>query len=686
MQGAGKAASLGGGLTRWCDKSIRAISALVDRLLCSQGTDADILHFLQQLGALLGAASVRFIGSSSSSPECRLPDRCLAWPAADAQPLDEPPPELLEVLASDRWHEARERGECLQVGIKPAGGATMAAAPGQVLLIPVVCCGQGGGCLAIGGRCSGRGWPSVERELARTAALLLGTVFSRSRVDEQLRNVCDRFNLAGELSGVGVWDWNIESGELWWSEAIAPMFGLPPHEQPTYAGFLELVHPEDRAGLEQAVKASLAGDTPYRFDHRVLLADGRVRWMREQGSTLRAEDGHPTRMIGVVQDITDSKRTERMLMDSHRLLQQFGDSVRDVIYIRDICPPRLVFINKAYETLFGDSVDRLREDPRRFLRLLHPADLDRVRAAMRRVEGGEPVRLEYRIIRPDDSERWVEVNAFPVRDEEGRIYRVAGLVEDITERKCEEQQRREAERQQRDALVREVHHRIKNSLQGIVGLTRQEFEAYPTLKEVGENMLGKIRSIAIVHGLQSRGSQEGIYLCEIVDAITNAARNVLGQAIELHLDMEVEAPLRVHPAETVPLALVINELITNAVKHGSGAGTRDVHVCFTASGDLGVVRISNVAPDPSLDINLSGGTGLQLVRALLPRRGASLDIRVQHDTGHVVAELVLERPVVSAEKGQSQRPPPTRQTDNMKFSQQRLEVCHGKDQTADRGG
>ncbi len=249
------------------------------------------------------------------------------------------------------------------------------------------------------------------------------------------------------------------------------------------------------------------------------------------------------------------------------------------------------------------------------------------------------------------------------------------MVKDITERRATERELQDSqrllrngesrrlsdERQQRETLVREVHHRIKNNLQGILGLLRQGLGEHPTLAGAMENAIGKVRSIAIIHGLQSRGAHGEIYLCEIVEAIVHAVREVLGTSINLRLETKIDSPLKVLPEEAVPVALILNELLTNAIKHaGGGANTLDTRVEFTTHQDRGIIRVDNPASSAGKDFDFASGkglgTGLELVRSLLPHQGASLDIRYEGVVDRIEASFVLTPPVIMA-ADRDDRPP-----------------------------
>lgn len=522
-----------------------------------------------------------------------------------------------------------------------------------LLLIPVVHRNHCVACLGVEAATVDEAWPRATVDLLATTALMLGEVLEHRKTDHSLSDVCERLDLTGQLSNIGMWDWNTLTGELYWSDTHASLFGLPADTNPSYERFMDSVHPEDRDDVEEAIRLCIDEDIPYCHEHRIVRPDGKTCWMLGTGGVLRHDNGKVHRMVGVVQDITARKMTEQALQGSQQLLRQFGESIKDVVFIRDIHPARFVFINAAYESLWGDSISELYKDPLRFVKFIHPDDLPDVRKNMARLEQGIAIRHEYRLVRQDHSERWVRVDAFPVRDEEGKVFRIAGLAEDITDQRNKEAQRKISEYRQRNALVREVHHRIKNNLQGILGLLRQELGEHPALESTMENAISKVRSIAIIHGLQSQGAHGEIYLCEIVEAIVLAVRDIQGKSINLKLKVSVDPPLKILPEEAVPVALILNELLTNAIKH-AGHSEKDsgTHVEFITQQDRGVIKICNSAPSAVNDFDMEGGkglgTGLELIRSLLPHAGANLDIRYVEAANQVEARFALTAPIIVA--------------------------------------
>ena len=244
--------------------------------------------------------------------------------------------------------------------------------------------------------------------------------------------------------------------------------------------------------------------------------------------------------------------------------------------------------------------------------------------------------------------QWLAATA--VKDANGVITNYVVTHTDISYRKQQEAEVLASQLEQRDALVREVHHRIKNNLQGITGLLRQFVHSYPETAGPINQAIGQVRSIAVIHGLQGRSSERTVRLCELTGAIAHDIATLW--QVPIRVDIPAPwTPCIVTEAEAVPLALVLNELIINAVKHGNQqASGVEVRLRKGAQADHIQVRISNTGVWQAPLSGQAGGpirSGLQLVEAMLPRSGAQL-LRDQED-GMIHVWLMLEPPIITLE-------------------------------------
>ena len=136
-------------------------------------------------------------------------------------------------------------------------------------------------------------------------------ITQRKDAESKLRASEERLNRSHIFANIGTWDWNIKTGDLYWSERIGPLFGYPAGDLETsYDNFLNAVHPEDRRKLSDAVAACVERNAEYDIEHRVVWPDGSVRWVHEKGDVTRDDKGRPAHMLGIIQDITPRKMAE----------------------------------------------------------------------------------------------------------------------------------------------------------------------------------------------------------------------------------------------------------------------------------------------------------------------------------------------------------------------------------------
>jgi len=142
--------------------------------------------------------------------------------------------------------------------------------------------------------------------------------------------------------------------------------------------------------------------------------------------------------LTLVNDVSERLRAERKLQESEEQFRQLANNIPQVFWITDVRHQQTLYVSPAAETVLGRPVAELRDNPRLLVKTVHPEDRARVHGA-RKVATAGGYDETYRVVRPDGSIRWVHDRAFPVRDAAGVVYRVAGIAEDITERKLAEE-------------------------------------------------------------------------------------------------------------------------------------------------------------------------------------------------------------------------------------------------------
>jgi len=238
---------------------------------------------------------------------------------------------------------------------------------------------------------------------------------------------------------------------------------------------------------------------------------------------------------------------------------------------------------------------------------------------------------------------WITLS--PVRDTHARITHYVLTLTDITDLRAQEERQRQMEQAHREALIQEVHHRIKNNLQGVMGMLRTLDQQHPRLHGPINQVIGQVHSIAVIHGLQGSTISDRVRLSDLTCAVAGGIESLWSTPI--HVDMPPWwKACHIAPTEAVPVALVLNELIVNAVKHG-GKTQQDVRVRLSGGPqpDSVHITISNPGRWPEPIAQPHGGLGL--VSALLPRHGARLTRMQAGDWA--VLQLELSPPVITIE-------------------------------------
>ena len=266
-------------------------------------------------------------------------------------------------------------------------------------------------------------------------------ITDNKRAEEELRASEQRFRVIFENAAEGILVASLESGRfLYANPAICRMLGYSPEELKCLS--VSDLHPEeDSAAIEAELSDKNRVVSGVRFKHK----DGSISCVDVIGSRLKL-DGQECR-VGFFTDVTERKRAEESLRASEEQFRQLAETVRQVFFVSELRPLRLIYMSPAYEEIFGRSREEVYERPESWLEAVHPEDDERVKDFYRQgFETGEGL-VEYRIVRPDGSMRSVREQVFPVYDAAGALYRVVGAVEDVTERRRAEEKLRLSEMQ-----------------------------------------------------------------------------------------------------------------------------------------------------------------------------------------------------------------------------------------------
>ncbi|RMG35971.1 MAG: PAS domain S-box protein [Planctomycetota bacterium] len=194
------------------------------------------------------------------------------------------------------------------------------------------------------------------------------------------------------------------------------------------------IHPQDRRRVAAEIQQAIAAERDFTVEYRILRPDEEIRWIRDRGFPVRDENGRVYRIAGIAEDITERLQALESLRESEERFRQLAENIREVFWMTSADGERVLYVSPAVKDIWGFSPAEIIRRPRLWYESIHSEDRDRVRESFCRVTK-ETIEEEYRVVRPDGSIRWIRDRGFPITDAQGRVYRIAGIAEDVTERK-----------------------------------------------------------------------------------------------------------------------------------------------------------------------------------------------------------------------------------------------------------
>ncbi|MBH8573654.1 PAS domain S-box protein [Nostocaceae cyanobacterium CENA369] len=207
----------------------------------------------------------------------------------------------------------------------------------------------------------------------------------------------------------------------------------------------QFCHPDELQQAKQHLNA--IASPPYHLnisEQRIFTVNG-FRWYQWNVTAIKDETQKVVEIQGVGRDITERKQMEIALRESEEKFRRFADNTHAVLWIANSQTGDNLYANPAYEKIWGRSLQSLRERPSSWIDAIHPEDRDRLMAKLAQHQHGESTSIEYRILRPDGSIRWIWDRGFVMQEEQEKVYSYGGIAEDITERKQAEESLRQSE-------------------------------------------------------------------------------------------------------------------------------------------------------------------------------------------------------------------------------------------------
>ena len=428
-----------------------------------------------------------------------------------------------------------------------------------------------------------------QRAAERTSGLLREENEERRRVEARLKATDERLNLALESTQVGVYEWHVESDQVFCTPSIWKMIGYHATDMPvTGQGWLDLLHADDRPAVRAAVDAHFRGETPFiEIEQCILHGSGEWIWiaLRAKCTSFSAAK-RPLRVLGTLQNINARKRADEALRTSQaatRKLSLVASKTENAVIITD-SRGHIEWVNESYSRLTGRRLPEVAAQP--LIGLLaspegEPGAIERISAALER---HEPVTLDVVQLATDDRRFYVHLDVQPVFGEEGNAENFIAIETDITTRVETELSLRRAKAdadaasRTKSEFLASMSHEIRTPMNGVIGmtslmleteLTAEQRDYINTIRTSGDALLSIINEILDFSKIES-GKMElenqpfELSQC-IEEAIDIFALQAAAKDIELAYHISPNVPAAIMGDITRLRQIMVN-LMNNAVK------------------------------------------------------------------------------------------------------------------------
>jgi PAS domain S-box-containing protein len=385
-----------------------------------------------------------------------------------------------------------------------------------------------------------------------------------------------------------------------------------------------------RAAYEDEQNIIRTGEPIVGTEEKETWPDGSVTWVRTSKLPLRDQQGRIIGTFGISTDITARKRAEQALAEERNLLRTLIDSLPDRIYAKD-AEMRFTLNNAAHLHALGvqSQAEALGKTDFHFR---PPEVAERFAAEDRAIlESGLPAaNREEETILPNGEPGWLLCTKVPVRDAEGKISGLVGISRDITAQK-KAQMALQASLREKEVLLKEIHHRVKNNMQVISSMLRLQsnYIEDPKTLELFNESQNRVRSMALIHEQLYRSNDlSHIDFGTYVRTLTGQVARSYESKANINLVVEADG-IALGVDAGIPCGLIINELVSNAFKHafrGRDSGTIQVRMYHEDDRIVLRVRDDGVGFPKEVDFHNTESLGMQLVTTLTDQLDGTIEL------------------------------------------------------------
>ena len=466
-------------------------------------------------------------------------------------------------------------------------------------------------------------------------------ITQQKKLEEDLKRKQVEFHIeyrkllrAQRVAEIGIWENNLATSDLHWTEEMYTILGFNPNEPLNIKDVKKIFPPEELKRFQKAVEKAINDNTTYSMDYKIIRPDGLERYIHDEGQIIRDDAGKAKSMFGTTQDITRRKMVEKSLKDNESKFRNLVETTPDMIWEIDK-DGRFTYISPQSTDILGYTPEELVN--KNMFTLVDPEAIGRIKKTFNThiLNSNKINTLEVPAYRRDGKELTLEIRSVKASDNKDNFEGFQGIAHDITENTKVTDQLKTSIKE-KDTLLQEIHHRVKNNMQIISSLLNLQItylddeEAVNLLKE-SQN---RVRSMAIIHEkLYQSNDFTKINLTEYINSLVNGLFYSYSMKKTINSIINVEnVELNIETA--VPVGLILNELVSNSLKHGFKKGNGEVYIKLKTVDDKYemVVGDNGTGFPKDLDFRKTESLGLQLVNNLVNQIDGEIKMTTDHGT------------------------------------------------------
>ncbi len=498
-----------------------------------------------------------------------------------------------------------------------------------------------------------------------SAMFVIQDITQRKLANKEMRESEERFRTLVTYSPVGIIQTDAEGECIFVNQRWSEITGFS-EIKALGSGWTMALHPDDRDMVFAVWLTTAYAEREFNVEYRFQKSTGETIWVLGSIVALRNADHVLTGYFGTIIDITDRKTIESQLSEREQRFRQLAENIDYAFWMIKPDFTEVLYISPAYEVIWGQTCESMYANPLSFLDSVHPEDREQViTERVSKMMSGH-YNIEYRVIRPDGEVRWVHSRAFPVIDEDGQIYRIAGISEDITDRKKAQQQAIElhVEKEKVHMLsdfITNTSHELRTPLSTIstsVYLAQRQTEPEKQRRyfEMIETRVWQLnRLIDQLHMMAKLDSSTdlGTTSLQVNQIIENVKLNLDNQATakQIHITLNLQPQLPAIQAHYEYIHHAIENLLENAILYTSENGTITIRTFSSAENVAIEIRDSGVGinsenvdrifdrfykiNEARTGNNSGAGLGLTMVKKIVELHQGRIEVESVHGEGSV---------------------------------------------------